>query len=101
MSAWSMGNATSVAPNPRLTALGASFGVRLPAATFFLGAAFFFAAMNASLVVGAENDARRARVGEIGPGPIDEHDDAAAKSDQEHDVQHQPEPPREESREAQ
>src|SRR3954468_3126844 len=86
-----MPNATSVAARPRLTALGASFGARLP--FVFLGAAFFLAAMVVLLAFGTENDARPARVREIGPGPVDEHDEPAAELDQEVDVQHQPEPP--------
>src|SRR5678809_756191 len=90
-----MGNATSVAARPRFVAFGASFGARLLLP--FLGAAFFFAAMVASLVFGAENDARATLVGEIGPGPVDEHDEPAAESDQEVDVQQQPEPPRDDA----
>src|ERR1043165_1861961 len=82
-----MGSATSVAASPRLTALGASLGLRL----VFLAADFFFAAMSVPDV--AQNDARRARVREIRPGPVDEHDESAAKSDQEKNVEQQPEPP--------
>src|SRR5688572_19634430 len=94
-----MANATSAAARPRLIALGASFGVRLFDA--FLGAAFFFAAMGVSFVGHAEDDARAALVGEIGPGPVDEHDEAAAESDQEIYMQQQPEPPGEKARELQ
>src|ERR1043165_4293362 len=83
-----MGSATSVAASPRLTALGASLGLRL----VFLAADFFFAAMSVPDIT--QNDARRARVREIRPGPVDEHDEPAAKSDQEKDVEQQPEPPR-------
>src|SRR5688572_17059099 len=94
-----MGNATSVAARPRFTALGASFTPRLlrflaPGA---LGAAFFLAAIRVFLRFFAENDARSARVGEIGPGPFDEHDEPAAEADEEIDVQHQPAPPGEDS----
>src|ERR1044072_6793411 len=84
-----MGKATSAAASPRFTALGASFGLRLPP---FLGADFFFAAIFGLLHV-AEDDARGARVGEIGPGPVDQHYEPAAEPDQEINVQQQPEPP--------
>src|SRR6185295_17576990 len=94
-----MASATSVAARPRLVAFGASFGARLLLP--FLGPAFFFAAMVASLLFVAEDDARAALVGEIGPGPVDEHDEPAAESDQEVDVQGQPEPPRQDSGQAQ
>src|SRR6478672_6874896 len=83
-----MPSATSAAASPRLTALGTSLGLRGD----FLAADFFLAAMFV-LVEVPEDDARRPRVGEIGPGPVDEDDEPAAESDQKEDVEQQPEPP--------
>src|SRR5688572_13142857 len=79
ISACSMGSATSRAERPRFTSAGASFA-RLPG---FLAAAFFLAAMGVLLRFDAEDDARCPAVGEIGPGPVDEHDEPAAETDQE------------------
>src|SRR5262245_7751496 len=88
-----MARATSVAARPRLIALGASLGLRV----FFLAGDFFFAAMVDTPVEISEDDARRARVGEIGPAPVDEHDEPAAKADQEENVEREPEPPRDDA----
>src|SRR3954471_1129146 len=92
-----MGSATSEAASPRLMAFGASPGARFRFR--LLAADFFFAAMFVPVV--EQNDARGARVREIGPGPVDEHDEPAAESDQEIDVQQQPEPPGEDAGELQ
>src|SRR6187397_2097991 len=91
-----MASATSVAARPRLIALGASLGLRFE----FLTTDFFFAAMSVPVEV-PEDDACRARVGEIGPGPVDEHDEPAAESDQKEYVEQQPEPPGEDPGEPQ
>src|SRR5882672_2680554 len=95
MSECSSGRATSEAASPRFTAFGASLIARLPFAL-----AFFLTAIVVSCVCVAEDDARSARVGEIGPGPVDEHDEPAAKSNQEINMEQQPEPPRHDAREA-
>src|SRR6185295_12583663 len=94
-----MASATSAAASPRLSAFGASFGTRL--LLVFLGAAFFLTAMDVSLALVPEDDARAARVREIRPGPVDEHDEPAAEFDEEPDMQHQPEPPGEDPGEPQ
>src|ERR1043165_7366171 len=94
-----MGNATSVADNPRLTAVGASL-TRFEEPLRGLAAAFFFAAMVVLSGFVAKDDARAARVTEIGPGPVDEHDDPVAEADQEEHVHEQPEQPRGRAREA-
>src|SRR3954469_19729599 len=90
-----MASATSVADRPRFTALGMSF-TRFDDFLSF-AAAFFFAAIVEESRFVAEDDARAARVREIGPRPVDEHDDAVAKADEEENMDQQPEPPRKEA----
>src|SRR5689334_15147575 len=90
-----MGSATSMADSPRFTSAGASFARLLD----FLAGAFFLAAMRVLLRFQAEDDARSTAIGEIGPGPVYEHDEPAAEADQEKDVQQQPEPPGDDARE--
>src|SRR5690242_11598910 len=91
-----MASATSAAARPRRVALGASLGLRFD----FLAAGFFFAAMFVPVEI-PEDDARRARIGEIRPGPVDEHDEPAAEADQKEYVEQQPEPPCKDPREPQ
>src|SRR5262245_54603585 len=49
----------------------------------------------------AEDDARAALVAEVGPGPLDQHDEPVAEADQEEQVHGQPEPPGQDTGQAQ
>src|SRR6476619_213393 len=84
-------------------AFGASFVARLPFALPLelvgLDDVFFLAAMRFLPRFVAKNNARSAGMREIGPGPVDDHDDPAAEPDQEIDMQRQPEPPCQQARE--
>src|SRR6185437_7333924 len=45
------------------------------------------------------DEARAALIGEIGPGPLEHHDEAVPKADQEEDVNEDPKQPRDEAAE--